>query len=246
MANDKNKPQRRPYVKKKKVKQESDETPVRRTRKNTEQKKSKVSTNSSRQTRYVDAQSFQPDKLTQRAVSKKMSTADSTRGFIADHARAIIVFVALATSLFIMYPAVREYYASKRNLEIYTAVAEYLTTTNEELEAKIQTLNSEEGIKQLARERGLVEPGEIAITVVEPQNPEAEDNENKQSPSNTDQESQENPGSTSGPTPKPNSKGVQEKEKIKKVAESIRDEGSTMQKFLDFIFGYKAPNIKVL
>ncbi len=257
MSNEKSKPSLRPYTKKKVQKNTVDETPSEIRRRELQSKSARNSSSGKRSSRrsldvsqknrqYND---FEPDDLTKRAVSKKQYTSDKAQAFASQHARGIIVLVTIVISIWLMYPAVRGYYASKRNLEIYTAVADYIATTNTETEAKIQNLNSEEGIKAHARDRGLVEPGEISIIIQEPEKVEqAEDaqsnwfnpfgSKDKPEESREDEQVQKEDAKLA-------SKGVEEKEKMKKIAESIRDEASPSQKFLDFIFDYNPPDIKV-
>ncbi len=257
MSNEKTKSNRRPYTKKKSQKSLNQESSSERKGNLSRGKSSKHSSSdkkplgslfsSSKSSR--EASEFEPDERTRHAISKKQYTSDKLRGFASDHARTLIVLGAIIVSLWIMYPAVKGYYVSKRNLEVYTAVEQYISNSNAEMEAKIESLNSEEGIKAQARDRGLVEPGEIAVVIQEPSKQDAPQ-EDQNAPSNPfapkenndntkgEQEQKQQPA-------KPASKGVEEKEKMKKVVESIRDNATPLQKFLDFIFGYKPPDIKV-
>ncbi len=241
MSNEKAKPARRPYVKKQK--ETSVEDMSANTRRRGDSRGMSMGSTSARTRRpYSDASDIEPDRRTRRASSKKMKPADRIRKFTSDHSKGLIIIASIVATVWIMYPPIRGYYATKRNLEIYTAVADYLRTSNDEIEAKIENLNSEEGIKALAHERGLVEPGEIAIVIQEPEQTEPEPPQDPKKDSS--KESSEE--IMNGVAPKANSKGVQEKEKIKQIVETIRDEGSTSQKVLDFIFAYEPPNIKVL
>ncbi len=188
------------------------------------------------------ASDLEPDRRTKRAASKQQSVSDRFKGFVADHPKAIILSLAIIMTLWLMYPALQGYYTSKRNLEIYTSVAETIRTSNAEIEAKIEGLNSEEGIRAQARERGLVEPGEIAIIIQEPQKEEPSE-ETEVKADAVDGQSQEK--SDKDEPAKPISKGVEEKEKMKKMAEDIRNRATPLQKFLDSIFAYTPPDIKV-
>lgn len=258
MSIDKSKPSRRPFTKKKVQKSAPEVSPAEARRKALQSKAGKMSSAQKRSPRGISSvdrraqrnTDFEPDARTRRAVSKEQYTSDRVMGFASAHARAIIVFAAIIISIWLMFPAVKGYYVSKRNLEVYTAVADYISTSNSEIEAKIESLNSEEGIKAHARERGLVEPGEISIVIQEPQKEEAAEEEtsswfNPFAPKDKPEEQQEDDEQAKQEAAKIASKGVEEKEKMKKIAESIRDEASPMQKFLDFIFGYKPPDIKV-
>ncbi len=257
MLNDTSKSTHRPYVKKKTAKETKSESPSEARRRNPTAKptnKNKIAGKVSfslggllPKGKTSTSQDTEPDKRTKRAVSKKQYSSDRVQGFASSHARGIIVLTAIVISIWLMYPAVRGYYESKRNLEIYTAVADYITASNAEIEAKIESLNSEEGIKAHARERGLVDPGEVAIIIQEPEKPEPKEGE-EVDPADPLTPMEGSNGKKDDEDPKdvkPASKGVEEKEKIQKVVESIRDEGSPMQKFLDFIFGYTPPDIKV-
>ncbi len=257
MSNEKTKPSRRPFTKKKVKKSTLAESPAEARRKALQRKAATKTGTKKTSSRGMSSTSkarrkgseFEPDERTRRAVSRDQYTSDKVMGFVSAHARAIIVLGAIIFSIMLMFPAVKGYYVSKRNLEVYTAVADYISTSNAEIEAKIESLNSEEGIKAHARERGLVEPGEIAIVIQEPEKPEPAEEEstpwyNPFAPKDKPEEPQEDEEAKKEAA-KLASKGVEEKEKMKKIAESIRDEASPMQKFLDFIFGYTPPDIKV-
>ncbi len=244
MANDAQKSQRRPYTKKKAAVQAKQPEPVVRGGNKKGSSKSKANSSSKKKMTMPSIKSL-VGSGTKQPKSSTRSRSHDPKGFIANHTRGLIVLVAILASLWIMYPAFRGYYSSKRNLEIYTAVADYLTTSNAELEAKISNLNSEEGIKELARDRGLVDEGEILINIQEPTKPEDEHQEGPDE-HQADGQSDKNNENDNGLKTTPVSKGVLEKEKIQKISESIRDEASPLQKFLDFIFDYQPPNIKVL
>ncbi len=256
MSNGKQQPSLRPFTKKKVKKSAVEETPAEQRRRELQSRPHKKRSSTKKASRGMAtsnspkgaSRDFQPDALTKRAISKEQYTADKMRGFASTHVRGIIVLVTIIISLWLMFPAVKGYYSSRRNLEIYTAVADYIATSNAEIEAKILALNSEEGIKAQARDRGLVEPGEIAIVIEEPEQPEpVEENSswfNPFAPKDRPEKAEEDDKSQEE-SAKLASKGAEEKEKMKKVAESIRDEASPSQKFLDFIFGYTPPDIKV-
>ena len=86
-------------------------------------------------------------------------------GLLGAHQRALVVVLAIAAALGMVYVPLRDYYDARRTGEDLQARYDALNAANDELAAERDRLMTPEGIQDEARERGYVSEGETSVVV---------------------------------------------------------------------------------
>lgn len=86
-------------------------------------------------------------------------------GLLGAHQRALVVVLAIAAALGMVYVPLRDYYDARRTGEDLQARYDALNAANDELAAERDRLMTPEGIQDEARERGYVGEGETSVVV---------------------------------------------------------------------------------
>ena len=86
-------------------------------------------------------------------------------GLLGAHQRALVVVLAIAAALGMVYVPLRDYYDARRTGEDLQARFDALNAANDELAAERDRLMTPEGIQDEARERGYVSEGETSVVV---------------------------------------------------------------------------------
>ena len=81
------------------------------------------------------------------------------------HRRGLLVMLALALTVAMLFSPVRNLYIAYRQLDTLQQTYGVLTEENDRIRSQIEALQTREGIENEARERGYVEPGETKVLV---------------------------------------------------------------------------------
>ncbi len=101
-------------------------------------------------------------------TTKKASVKRSGNGRFSSFSlpqRILIIVAACGLFLYFIYQPVCIWYAAARDGQIYQEEKTRYEQNNAELQERGDTLKSDEGIKEEARERGYVDKGEYPVTV---------------------------------------------------------------------------------
>lgn len=79
--------------------------------------------------------------------------------------RALLVVAAVAWCLGTLYPPLRNYYLANRQLDALQTSYDAVSKQNEEIRGELAYLQTHEGIEDVARTRGYVEPGDTKVIV---------------------------------------------------------------------------------
>lgn len=100
--------------------------------------------------------------MSKRSTNKISSTFSSIQNFLASkYAVVLVILICLIFAIAFLYSPAKNYYHASRNHDKVLAQYEALKNSNDALKKDIELLQTEEGIKQRARDTlGLVENGE--------------------------------------------------------------------------------------
>ena len=93
-------------------------------------------------------------------ATNALSSAGTTRVL-----RALLVVAAVTWCLGTLYPPLRNYYVANRQLDALQASYDAVSKQNEEIRGELAYLQTHEGIEDVARTRGYVEPGDTKVIV---------------------------------------------------------------------------------
>ncbi len=81
------------------------------------------------------------------------------------HRRGLLVMLAIALAVAMLFSPVRNLYIAYRQLDTLQQTYDVLNEENNKLRSQIEALQTREGIENEARERGYVDPGETKVLV---------------------------------------------------------------------------------
>ena len=102
-------------------------------------------------------------KVKDRSAAKAALAPD--RDFISRHKMALTVVALVCIACIFIYTPAKNYYCSKRDVEVLTFIQKEKEQRAEELKDDCARLQSREGIEDEARKRGLVNDDEVAVTI---------------------------------------------------------------------------------
>lgn len=118
-----------------------------------------ISGSESRRRAIVDAICFVPETIGGAVLS--------VGGAVASHvqARGVLITATIALVVFMLFAPLRDLYIANRRLDTLQQTYDALLAENDGIRAELDALQTREGIENIARERGYVEPGETKVLV---------------------------------------------------------------------------------
>lgn len=136
--------------------------------------------------------------------------------FTTGATKPLFIVLVVVAVLVGVYPSVRDYYCAQRSNEVLAKQVELRKEYNKKLEKEVNSLLSEEGVKDRAsKDLGLVMPGEKTIDVV--------DDDDSSSDSKKSSKSSSEPSSLS---------------ELEKAEQAVVDDAPWYTKALDTLFGF--------